>query len=60
MKFAYTRFLRPVGLGTVIETIVHAIPVPSRIKRRMRGCINCQKHVARLDAAVRNVNPFAK
>ncbi len=54
-----TRIRGRVGLGTAISQIIHAAPMPRRMRQRLRNCPGCKKRVARLDLAVPNINPFS-
>lgn len=57
-------FTTRLGLGTVIQTVIHAgvasAPLPQKTKRRIINCVACLRRARRLNRAVRNVNPFAK
>lgn len=60
-RFAYIR--RRVGLGTVVQTVIHAglaaAPLPRKTKARLKGCVGCTRRVQRLNTDFPNINPLA-
>lgn len=58
---AYTR--KRVGLGTVVQTIIHAgvdaTPLPQKTKARIKRCVRCGRRAKRWDRRFPNVNPLA-